>query len=360
MGFSEIWNKISKSKSYRPARIAIKPENTKSSLLLVQPFERHKHYFEVVVNEMYLTYERKWFKTYDPLVFVTSRFLYHGEMVEIPFLVGPQMLQNKMGSELNGMIFENTLVAGLHPYRGGNLTINIVLGRMVINNYLKKVIKILENASGTYPGAFATAIEPYTKVAKVILSGLEDLFDSADIEPLIGHSTPFTASSNDDLRPGYFAMINRAEDEVDPKNFFVIDRKLHYGNTIENTKPFREEDYVLYSIVASTKRNDIESLPFYNQFTSLQQIISNMGISLGENEKNILNGKLFSLIDMVRMSPDLVRDQVDQVILEFRTDIKKMIDDRIPLVRGKPQVTDQRDEWEKKVDKELLSILQNC
>ena len=180
MPLKEIWNKETTSGSYRPARIAIKPENTKNSLFREEPFERHKHYFEVVVNEMYLTYERKWFKTYDPIVFVSSGFLYKGEMVEIPFLVGPQMLKNKMGSEVKGMIFENTLVAGLHPYRGGNFMINIVLGRMVTNNYLKKVISILEDASGTYPGAFAKSIEPYLKVSKVIIKGLEDLFDSAD------------------------------------------------------------------------------------------------------------------------------------------------------------------------------------
>jgi uncharacterized protein YeeX (DUF496 family) len=359
MPLKEIWNKVATSGSYRPARIAIKPENTKNSLYHEEPFERHKHYFEVVVNEMYLTYERKWFKTYDPIVFVTSGFLYKGEMVEIPFLVGPQMLKNKMGSEVKGMIFENTLVAGLHPYRGGNFIINIVLGRMVTNNYLKKVISILEDASGTYPGAFAKSIEPYLKVSKVIIKGLEDLFDSADIEPLIGHSNSFLTSSNNGFRPGFFALINKDESDVKPDEFFVIDKKLHQGKNLDTAKPFREDDYVLYSIVSSNERNDIELLPFYDQFTSLQKIITDMGVQIGDDEKNILNGKLFSLIDTVRMSPDVVREQVDKIILEFRTDIKKMIDDRKPLGSFKAVTAVQKDEWEQKIDAELLSILKN-
>ena len=32
-----------------------------------------------------------------------------------------------MGWEFKGMIFENTLVAGLHPYRGGNFIIDIIV-----------------------------------------------------------------------------------------------------------------------------------------------------------------------------------------------------------------------------------------
>jgi hypothetical protein len=359
MGLTEIWSKVAKSGSYRPARITIKPENTRRSLFHKEPFERHKHYFEVVVNEMYLTYQRKWFKTYDPLVFVTSGFLYKGEMVEIPFLVGPQMLKNKMGSEVKGMIFENTLVAGLHPYRGGNFIINIVLGRMVTNNYLKKVISILEDASGTYPGAFAKSIEPYLKVSKVIIKGLEDLFDSADIEPLIGHTNSFLTSSHDGFTPGFFALINKDESEVNPDEFFVIDKKLHQGENLDTAKPFREDDYVLYNIVSSTERNDIELLPFYDQFTSLQKIITDMGIQIGEDEKNILNGKLFSLVDTIRMSPDVVRDQVDEIILEFRTDIKKMIDDRRPLIGVRAVTAVKKDDWQKKIDNELLSILKN-
>jgi uncharacterized protein YeeX (DUF496 family) len=359
MPLKEIWNKISSTESFRPARIAIQPEKTKRSLFQKEGFERHKHYFEVVVNEMYLSYERKWFKTYDPLVFVTSGFLYKGEMVEIPFLVGPQMLKSKMGSEATGMIFDNTLVAGLHPYRGGNFTIHIMLGRMVTNNYLKKVISILEDASGTYPGAFAKAIEPYIKVAKVIIKGLEDLFDSKDIESIMGHSNSFQTSSDNNFKPGFFALINKDENEVNPDEFFVIDKKLHHGSSMETAKPYREEDYVLYSIVSSIERNDIEMLPFYDQFTSLQRIITDMGIQIGDDEKKILNGKLFSLIDSVRMSPDVVREQVEQIIEEFRTDIKKMIDDRRPLAGIKAQPSDQRDEWERKLDAELLSILKN-
>jgi len=359
MPLTEIWKKISTTGAFRPARIAIQQKNIKRSLFHIEAFERHKHYFEVVVNEMYLSYERKWFKTYDPLVFVTSEFLYKGEMVEIPFLVGPQMLKNKMGSEAKGMIFENTLVAGLHPYRGGNFIISIMLGRMVTNNYLKKVISILEDASGTYPGAFAKSIDPYIKVAKIIVKGLEDLFDSADIESLIGHSNSFLTSSNNEFKPGFFALINKDENEVNPDEFFVIDKKLHFGSTLDTAKPYREDDYVLYSIVSSVERNDVELLPFYDQFTSLQKIISDMGIQIGDDEKNILNGKLFSLIDTVRMSPDVVREQVEQIILEFRTDIKKMIDDRRPLSGTKTLSADKRDEWDKKLDAELLSILKN-
>ncbi len=359
MGFNDIWSKIKKSNRFRPARIIIPSQNIEPELKIPSQFERHKQYFEVTINEMYLTYDRQWFKTWEPIVFVVSQFIYDKKIQEVPFFVGQQMLQGKIEKVPKGMIFENTKVAGLHPYRGGKFSITVVLGRAQVNNYLRKVLNIIENASNTYLKGFATAVVPYLQIAKVVMDSYEDLVDSNDVEPLIGHSVTFNPDSEEGFKAGYFALINESEENIEPSEFFVIKGKLFHGKTKESAIPYRSDDYVLYSVLATTHRSDIEVLPYYEHFTKLQELISGMGANIDDKQKDLINGRLFSLVDLVRMSPDLIRDQVDEQIVEFRQELKKMIDDRRPLAGNKIEKKDERDDWEKKIDDELLSILSN-
>ena len=48
-----------------------------------------------------------------------------------------------------------------------------------------------------------------------------------------------------------------------------------------------------------------------------------MGVQIGDDEKNILNGKLFSLIDTVRMSPDVVVNRLIKSFLNSEQTLKK-------------------------------------
>ncbi|MEW7291482.1 hypothetical protein [Aquimarina sp. 2304DJ70-9] len=360
MGFNELWGKIKGTKSYRPARIIIPQKNIEPKLKKTGPFQRHKQYFEVTVNEMYLTYQRKWFKEWEPIVFVGSKFLYDGKFQEVPFFVGQKMLlEGKKDDTLpGGMIFKDTKVAGLHPYRGGNFSISIVLGRAERNDYLRKVLNLIENTSKTYLSSFGTSVLPYVKAAKIVLDGYEDLVDSKDVEPLIGHQITLNPDTQEDFFPGYFALINEPEESINPNDFFVINGKLHHGITKDKATRYDKDDYVLYSILATGDRSDIEALPYYEHFKKIQELISGMG-EIKNEQMNLINAKLYALSNMVRMSPDLIRDQVDDQIADFRHELKEMVDDRKPLSGDKKQLQDKRDDWEKKMDIELLSILTN-
>jgi hypothetical protein len=356
MGLADLWGKIEKSKTYRPARVIIPPENIFPKLKIPGPFARHKQYFEVTVNQMYLTYNRQWFKTWEPVVFVATRFLYDGNYQEVPFVVGEKMMEGKINTP-QGMIFENTKVAGLHPYRGGNFSITVVLCRALQNNYLKKVLNLIEDASKTYLGGFGTSVLPYVKIAKVVLDSYEDLVDSRDVEPLIGRRITFNPDTEEGFNPGYFALINEPEEETDPSEFYVINGNLHLGKSKESAEPYRKDDYVLYSILAANQRSDVEVLPYYEHFKKIQDQISGMGVTIGDDRMDLINGRLFSLLDLVRMSPDLTREQVDIQIQDFRQELRKMIDARRPLAGDKQTDKDDRDDWEKNLDNELLSIL---
>src|SRR6187549_417101 len=136
MGSESFWNKIIKSKTVLPTRIAIKPANVDIGDQFKTVFEQDKHYFSIRVNEMFLSNKRSWFYEYDPIVFVLTEFIYGTKEVSYPFVVGKSMMDAKKMQVPQGMIFSDTRVAGLHPYAGGTLTLSIVLGQMKTNDYL--------------------------------------------------------------------------------------------------------------------------------------------------------------------------------------------------------------------------------
>lgn len=359
MGLSELWGKIKGAETFRPSRIIIPQANIEPQLRVAVPFQRNKQYFEVTVNQMYLTYSREWFKTWEPCVFVSTGFLYDGKIQDVPFFVGRKMLEGKIEKLPDGMIIENTKVAGLHPYRGGKFSVTVVLGRALKQNYLRKILNLIESTSQTYLGSFGTAVLPYAQVAKIVLDSYEDLVDSKDVEPLIGHGITFNPDTQEGFKPGYFALLNEAEENINAEAFFVKNGKLFHGTSSAEATPYRAEDYVLYSILAAENRSDVEILPYYQDFVKMQEFISGINGKLEDEQMKLLNARLFSLLNKVMMSPDLTRDQVQLQVGEFRKEINAMIDVRRPLSGDEQLAPDERDTWEKSMDKELLSVLMN-
>jgi hypothetical protein len=131
---------------------------------------------------------------------------------------------------------------------------------------------------------------------------------------------------------------------------------LYHGQSAAEAKPYREEDYVLYSIMPAKTRSDFETLPFNRQFTELQNLVKDMA-TIGDTERQIINGKMFSLQDTIRMSPDLTRGQMTALIEEYKHEIKTMVDNRKFLsgeVKAKAQ---PKDEWEQEMDKQAVELL---
>lgn len=358
--FQDFWNKISQSPSYKPAQITINPMNTDKTDLLAKPFKRYEQYFLVRVNEMYLSYKRKWLSEYDPIVFVVSEFMYDGEKVSVPYVVGPSMLNNKLDKVPEGMIFKDTIVAGLHPFGGGEFAVSVVLARMRQKDYLRKMLKVIENISGTYQNGFATMVNQYIKVANVVVDGIDSLLDTEDVEPIIGFRKSFH-SDVDNFTPGYFALVNKDELQVKEDNFFIKNNSLFYGDSKENLEEHRKDDYVLYSIMSAPTRSDYESLAFHKQWQEIGKTIGDMR-ELDQDNKDIINGKLFSLQAFIENSPDLTRNQAEERIDFYLAEVEKIIARRSKRLSGDSAVIESQpetDEWKNKMKELSLKILRS-
>lgn len=282
------------------------------------PFNADDHYFQVRINEMFLRDSRHWFVEYDPMVFCVTEFVYDKKMQAVPFVVGPQMLERFRQKLPVGMLFTNTRVAGPHPYRGSRLINTVVLCQVKKEDYAQKLLGVVEKIGGVVD--VACALSTYTKVAEGLVEGVEALLGLADtVDPLIGWRREFDPDAGDLLEPSYFVLIDDPSDNIGLSQLWVKEGGLFKGDSTPQ-EPFRDADYLLYSIVKSSRRGDVTSLPFYPLFERAKQEAS----FPDDNSWSRAKGDMLSLYQTLILSPDLTRPHADELGSQYVADLKNV------------------------------------
>ncbi len=305
-----VLKRIIQSPSQTPSRVII-PHNHVDVGAEGLPFQPLEHYFQVRINEMHLTNKRQWFSLFDPLVFVVSEFTYDKKMETVPFVVGPTMME-QFGKQIpTGMIFSDTRVAGLHPYRGGRINLSIVLCQLQRKNYAMELLHIVESLATVLD--FSTVLSSYMKVAEVMLDGVESLLGLGSTVPLIALRKEFDPDAGDRLEPTYFALIDMPASQLDPKALWVRDHQLFYGSSSAASTPFRSSDFVLYSIVQSSDRSDVTTLPFYPLYEQvIQEAMKPDDVSWKSTKANMV-----ALSQKMTLSPDLTPTQANKLSEQY-------------------------------------------
>lgn len=315
--WTNIWHTLTKSATRLQSRIII-PHSQVDDGKPVEAFRSDEHYFQVRINEMYLAYSREWVKTYDPMVSIVSEFLYNAKREVVPFIVGPSMLEKYKMSAADGMVFENTRVAGLHPYKGGSIALSVMLYKVSQKDYAKRLLQILEHTVGALD--FSNVLSTYLKIAGVALDGIETLFGLEQTVPVIHWRIEIDPDANDRLEPCYFALIDKPESQIDPQTLWVIENRLKIGESKEKAKdrPFREADYVLYSLVQTPERSDVTGLPFYPLFEEMKKTAASESSRDYKRAQIMMSTLAMNLL----VSPDLTSPQIDKLQDEYT---KKMV-----------------------------------
>lgn len=303
--WKSIWTTIQHGATQLPSPVAILPDHVAQQGQAGAAFKRDAHYFQVRLNEMYLANSREWFVKYNPMVFVVSEFIYDKKQETVPFLVGPMLLENGGQKLPDGMVFYDTRVAGIHPYRGGRLTLSIVLYRTQNENFARNFLKLVEGAASALD--FSTALGAYTKVAGVVLDGFESLLGLDKTVPIVGFRKEF--DSTDGFAPGFIALIDAPD--INPQELWVRERRLFHGETAGSAQPFRSADFVLYSIVqpADNRRDDISTLPFY----PLWERVEREANTAKDDHWTSAKANMASLVESMVLSPDLTPAHADEL-----------------------------------------------
>lgn len=302
----------------RPAEVTrsifIPPARIFDGGSMPKQFEPRKHYFAVVINEMFLTKARQWWSEYDPMALVVSEFTYNGERKTVPFIVGPSMIQASMQNVPNGMTITDTLVAGIHPYSGGKFALTVILAQVKRHSYAKRILGLIENVAHAFP--VGPALEPHLKVASAVMDGVEALFGMDDTKPITGHRWEYNDGISPWLQPGFFALIDADEKDVGADRLSVVGGRLRDGNG-RDALGFRRADFLLYSLQVIERRNDFGELAFYDLFK--KALIAAASNEEGSWER--AKAGLVTLYQEMLMSPDLTWEQVQQLSEEFKTQL---------------------------------------
>jgi hypothetical protein len=311
-----LWDRIRQGPSRLPSRIAIPRGNVDRPAGAA--LRRGESYFQVRVNELYLAAGRQWFSQYDPLVFAVSEFTYDKRSEAVPYVVGPALLE-RFGQKLPaGMVFADTRVAGPHPYRGGRLALSVVLCRVRRGDYARRMLQLIEAAAAALD--FSAALTAYVKVARVAVDGVEALLGLGDTDPLLGARTEMDPDAGDALESGYFAIIDRPEAEVDRGRLWVRENHLVQGAGLADAVPYRESDYVLYSVVQATERTDENMLPFYPLVEQVRQEAARPDEESWKRAK----ANMLTLFQALALSPDLTAGQANALSDRYIAEMKDL------------------------------------
>ncbi len=326
--FTNVWNTIKSAPTFVPTYIEF-PASQTDVQDDFKNFDDSRHYFMMSVSEMFLSYQRLWHQNFSPMVFTVCNFNYDGKTLEIPYVIGPSLLKKFEQRLPKGMLFFNTPVVGIYPWKGGNFSLSVVLCRVAETNNAEKLLNVIEEVSGNIE--VSSGIAQYTKIGKVILKGVDALMGFEQTSPLLGLNNNFGQAAGNPFKPGFHAIIHG--ENLDKSKFWVKNNKLHYGDSLESAEEYREDDFVLFKIGISENRYDIETLSFYPEYKEIYNYVVNQ-TEITEKQRQFLKMKLAHLYVSIKESPDLTEAQGKRIWEEKRNEIKDFVE-QLTTLSGK-------------------------
>jgi hypothetical protein len=314
-GLAEVWDRLWRGQRSTPTGVQIPHAHVDGAAgAAPAPFRRNQDYFQIIVNELFLASSRKWFTTIDPLVLAVSEFTYGSSRQTVPYVVGAGMLKGVLRAgvaEPAGMIYRNTRVAGVHPYRGGSVAVSLILCQVPVNDAASRIVGVIEGVSQALD--FATALAPYAKIGQAILQGFNSLTGVDGVAPIVGWRGEFDREGGRPFTPGWHVIIDRQD--IDPATLWVREGRLYHGATRDGAKEFRAADFVLFSIVTPPDgtRSDLIELPFWRTWERVEREASVANAEAWQMAKVSM-----SALDLeLRQSPDLTDTQAEAIADEF-------------------------------------------
>ena len=300
----KIYNKLKSSPIPEPnlARIKI-PANG-------QGFIPDDSYFNVTVHEIFLKDGRQWWSVFAPSIYVNTDFIYGRERLAVPCVFNPETFSAKGKQKVpHGFLINDINVVGPHPYRGDRIALTLILYAVKTENYARRTLKFAEDISSAI--GVPANMKMVEQVGASVLDALETLIGMNDCVPRVGHR--IEVSRVHGLEPTYFALIGG--DRIDTGRLAVRDQRLV---KLDDT-PFRDEDFVLYSLSASNRRDEVGTLPFYENVAAMD------AASLSGDADGWQRAKatLLTIYQQMLTSPDLVKRQAEEIFTDLLERMKR-------------------------------------
>jgi hypothetical protein len=175
----------------------------------------------------------------------------------------------------------------------------------------------------------SAAIDPsatfstYLKIAGTVLDGVEAILGLSATEPVLGYRTTINPDRKELLEPAYYALIDQEESELERDRFWVCESRLCHGETLASSAPYRDHDFVLFSIAQGDKRSDERILSFFPLWETALDLASRPELHYWKDAKaqfNTLKRSLLKSPDLTKPDSTRLRDQYFEELKQIRSD----------------------------------------
>ncbi len=228
-------------------------------------------YFEIRLKQMYLRYQREYWREYRPFTTFVTAFIHSGQMRELPFVVGPELL-GEQASVLGGEAIEyrNLRVAGPFPYEGDDLQLFSALSRLAAKDWAVQSLSLLETVAKAFD---VSKITRYLEIAAPLVKGIESFLGMQDVELRMGMQQVYQQPMGrgglrpNALRARHELLLNLPDHKLDSaarQKFWLKDGELFFGDRPEAAQPYREADFLLFEIRPLRERGDYTTFDFHS------------------------------------------------------------------------------------------------
>lgn len=294
--------KLSAGPVLQPKALILSSCDQEGSQSSAASIEKEKCYLTLTVNELFLSKARQWWVKYQPMVIFATSFIKGNTTVTVPAVVGPSLLE-RQGEELpQGLVINDIDVAGPIAYRGGTLSISVILYRLERTNHARDLLRVVEGVSKSLgPSADLTLL---TKVGAPLLDGLESLLSLDGTVPVMGQRFTMSPIGPGGMKTFFAALIGPAA--TLSEKLCVNQGRLRLAGGAD---PFTLDDYVLYNLAAATRRTDEATLPFY----PLYERALKDAFRGGEDNWKAAKGTFSEVWQQMLVSPDLIPEQAEEL-----------------------------------------------
>lgn len=169
------------------------------------PILKDQAYLTFTINELFLCNARKGWTEYQPMVVAATSFIHGNHVVTVPAVVGPSLLAQPGQQLPQGLLLNDIVVAGPNPYRGGPLTVNILLYRVKHTDHASDLLRLVEGVSKAIgPSADFGLL---SKIGATLLESLEKLAGLSDTEPVMAQRFSLSPVGPAGFKTFYAALI---------------------------------------------------------------------------------------------------------------------------------------------------------
>jgi hypothetical protein len=270
-------------------------------------FVAGEHYFTVRLKTLHLESGRDWFTTHLPLLSTACDYIYGTKQTTVPAAVGPKMIAGS-GAKLPARVdFEDVRLCGITPYRGGDLTISVMLSQINDDPGLSRLLGFVESASAVLKAS--GVVIPYAPVVELVASTLDDLAKDSDAPPRFGANISLS-QDNGTFRAGQMVV---AAAKLSADTLWVNDGEVRVGAEMASAAPLTC-DHVLLSLELAEDRSDAGSLPIVDKWWPR---VDELAGRQDEGSWDTAKTWLSALSQELYLSADLTRPQAQRLYQNY-------------------------------------------